>query len=134
MNILKVLQKKPKQQSKSFDPRVPSGLIAHTEKGYYYIKGSKRFKFVSERAMETWSIPAIDTKESMLAGIQVMGTIGLRDGSVVKDISDGKIYLISDNKRRHITNPDVLIWINSSIIDVSQKDISVHIEGDPLDE
>jgi hypothetical protein len=134
MNILKVLQKKPKHQSKSFTPKVPSGLIAHTEKGYYYIKGSKRFKFVSERAMETWSIPVIETKESMLAGIQVMGTIGLRDGTLVKDISDGKIYLISDNKRRHITNPDVLIWINSSIIDVSQKDISVHIEGDPLNE
>jgi len=132
MNILKVFQKS--KTNKSFTPKVPSGLIAHTEKGYYYIKGKKRFKFVSERAMETWSIPPINTKESLLAGIQIMGTIGLRDGSLVKDISDSKIYLISDNKRRHITNPDVLIWIGSSIIDVSQKDISVHIEGDPLDE
>ena len=134
MNILKVFHKKTLQQSKSFTPRVPSGLIAHTEKGYYYIKGQKRFKFVSERAMETWCIPPIDTKESMLAGILIMGTIGLRDGTVVRNISDSKIYLISDNKRRHITNPDVLIWIGSSIIDVSEKDISVHTEGDPLDE
>ena len=134
MNILKVFQKKQIPQNKSFTPNVPSGLIAHTEKGYYYIKGKKRFKFVSERAMETWCILPVDTKESILAGIQVMGTIGLRDGTIVRDISDGKIYLISDNKRRHITNPDVLIWIGSSIIDVSQKDISVHTEGDPLDE
>jgi hypothetical protein len=113
---------------------VPSGLIAQTEKGYFYIKGKKRFKFVSERAMSTWFLPIINTTEQKLAGFPQMGTLGLRDGSVVKDISDGKIYLISDNKKRHITNPDVLIWINSSIIDVSQKDILVHEDGDPLDE
>ena len=113
---------------------VPSGLIAHTEKGYFYVKGKKRFKFVSERAMNTWSLPVINIKEQYLAGITVMGSLGLRDGTLAKDISDGKIYLISDNKRRHITNPDVLIWMNSSIIEVSQKDILAHEEGDPLDE
>jgi len=133
MNILEVFKKKSKT-TKSFNPIVPSGLIAQTEKGYFYIKGKKRFKFVSERAMSTWFLPIINTTEQKLAGFPQMGTLGLRDGSVVKDISDGKIYLISDNKKRHITNPDVLIWINSSIIDVSQKDILVHEDGDPLDE
>jgi hypothetical protein len=134
MNILKAFQKKSQQQIKSFTPNVPSGLIAQTEKGYYYIKGKKRFKLVSERAMQTWNLPVINTKEEKMAGIPVMGVLGLRDGTIAKDISDGKIYLISDSKRRHITNPDVLIWMNSSIIDVSQKDISVHVEGDPIDE
>ena len=134
MNILKAFQKKSQQPIKSFTPNVPSGLIAQTEKGYYYIKGKKRFKLVSERAMETWNLPVINTKEEKMVGIPVMGVLGLRDGTIAKDISDGKIYLISDSKRRHITNPDVLIWMNSSIIDVSQKDISVHVEGDPIDE
>jgi len=134
MNILKAFQKKSQQPIKSFTPNVPSGLIAQTEKGYYYIKGKKRFKLVSERAMQTWNLPVINTKEEKMAGIPVMGVLGLRDGTIAKDISDGKIYLISDSKRRHITNPDVLIWMNSSIIDVSQKDISVHVEGDPIDE
>ena len=134
MNILKAFQKKSQQPIKSFTPNVPSGLIAQTEKGYYYIKGKKRFKLVSERAMETWNLPVINTKEEKMAGIPIMGILGLRDGTIAKDISDGKIYLISDSKRRHITNPDVLIWMNSSIIDVSQKDISVHVEGDPIDE
>ena len=134
MNILKVFQKKPQIQIKSFYPNVPSGLIAHTEKGYYYIKGKKRFKFVSERAMITWGLPVITTLEEKLAGITIFGVLGLRDGTLVKDISDGKIYLISDSKRRHVTNPDVLLWMNSSIIEVSQKDISVHVEGDPINE
>jgi len=132
MNILGLFKKK--LSIKLFTPNVPSGLIAYTEKGYFYIKGNKRFKFVSERAMSSWSLPIVKTKEEKLAGVTIMGTLGLRDGSIAKDISDGKIYLISDNKRRHITNPDVLIWLDSSIIDVSQKDILAHEEGDPLDE
>ena len=127
------LFKKEKPQVQ-YDPLVPSGLVAHTEKGYFYIKGKKRFKFISEKAMKTWSLPVIKTTETKLAGIVQMGTLGLRDGTVAKDISDSKIYLISDNKKRHIVNPDVLLWINSSIIEVSQKDILVHEDGDPLDE
>ena len=127
------LFKKEKPQVQ-YDPLVPSGLVAHTEKGYFYIKGKKRFKFISEKAMKTWSLPVIKTTETKLAGIVQMGTLGLRDGTVAKDISDSKIYLISDNKKRHIINPDVLLWINSSIIEVSQKDILVHEDGDPLDE
>ena len=117
-----------------FSPIVPSGLIAHTEKGYFYLKGKKRFKFVSDRAMKTWNLPVIETKEEKLAGFVLSGVLGFRDGTVIKDISDSKIYLISDSKKRHITNPDVLLWINSSIIEVSQKDILVHEDGDPLDE
>ena len=127
------LFKKEKPQVQ-YDPLVPSGLVAHTEKGYFYIKGKKRFKFISEKAMKTWSLPVIKTTEKKLAGIVQMGTLGLRDGTVAKDISDSKIYLISDNKKRHIINPDVLLWINSSIIEVSQKDILVHEDGAPLDE
>jgi hypothetical protein len=135
MNILKVLKKKsPQPLPKIFNPDVPSGLIAETEKGFFYIKGKKRFKFVSERSMQTWNLPIVKTLESRLTGFPIMGTLGLRDGTVAKDISDGKIYLISDSKKRHIVNPDVLIWLNSSIIEVSQKDILIHTDGDPLED
>jgi hypothetical protein len=134
MNILKAFQKKsPQLPPKTFNPDVPSGLIAETEKGFFYIKGKKRFKFVSERAMQTWDLPVVKTLESKLAGFPIMGTLGLRDGTLAKDISDSKIYLISDSKKRHIVNPDVLLWINSSIIEVSQKDILIHTDGDPLE-
>ena len=135
MSILKVFKKKsPQLPLKIFNPDVPSGLIAETEKGFFYIKGKKRFKFVSERAMQTWNLPVVKTLESKLAGYTIMGTLGLRDGTVAKDISDSKIYLISDSKKRHIVNPDVLLWLNSSIIEVSQKDILIHTDGDPLED
>jgi hypothetical protein len=124
---------KKKTNKHLYTPIVPSGLIAHTEKGYFYVKGKKRFKFVSDRAMLSWDLPIIETKEPMMAGFIVSGVLGFRDGSLVKDISDGKIYLISDSKRRHVVEPDVLEWIDSKIIKAGQKEIFVHEEGDKLD-
>lgn len=123
---------KKKQTKNTYTPIVPSGLIAHTEKGYFYVKGNKRFKFISDRAMNSWSLPIVDTKELMMSEYPISGVIGFRDGSLLKDISDGKIYLVSDNKRRHVVEPDVLEWINTPIIQAGQKEIFVHAEGDKL--
>jgi hypothetical protein len=131
MNILKAFQKKP--LSKIYNPLVPSGLIAFTENGYFYIKGIKRFKFVSEKAMLSWDLPVVTTTESKMAGFKIAGVLGFRDGSLVQNIADGKIYLISDSKRRHVTNPDVIAWVGKEVIKVSEKDISTHVEGDTLD-
>jgi len=125
------LFKKEKPQVQ-YNPTVPSGLIAHTEKGYFYVKGKKRFKFVSDRAMNSWQLPAIKTVEAMMVNYPVSGVLGFRDGTLVKDISDGKIYLISDSKRRHIIDPDVLEWMGTEVISVGQKELFVHPEGDKL--
>lgn len=131
MNILNRFKQKQKQ-NKSYNPVVPSGLIAHTEKGYFYIKGSKRFKFVSDRAMLSWELPIVETIEAIMIQFALNGLLGFRDGSLVKDVSDGKIYLISDSKRRHIVDPDVLEWIGSEVILAGQKEIFVHAEGEKL--
>ena len=131
MNILKKFQ--TKTPSKIYNPVVPSGLIAHTDKGYFYIKGEKKFRFISERAMHTWSLPIIKTNDNMLNKLVTAGTLGFRDGTLVQDISDGKMYLISDSKRRHILDPDVLEWMNTEVIKAGQKEILVHTEGEPLD-
>lgn len=132
MNILKALQKKPPQ--KIYNPLVPSGLIADTEKGYFYIKGGKRFKFVSERAMLSWNLPIIKTTDNVLSKLVIAGTLGFRDGSLVQDISDGKIYLISDSKRRHIVEPNVLEWLQADIIKAGLKEVLIHEEGEKLSE
>jgi len=130
MKLLKRILQKP--QNKIYSPLVPSGLIAHTEKGYFYIKGLKKFKFVSERAMLSWNLPVISTTDDKLSEFKLFGTLGFRDGTLIKDISDGKIYLVSDSKRRHVTDPDVLEWLNTIIIKASQKEVLIHEEGDPL--
>jgi len=61
-----------------------------------------------------------------------MGTLGFRDGTLIKDISDGKIYLISDSKRRHIIDPAVLNWLDTEMIRAGQKEVLIHEEGEPL--
>jgi len=130
MKLLKRILQKP--QNKIYSPLVPSGLIAHTEKGYFYIKGLKKFKFVSERAMLSWNLPVISTTDDKLSEFKLFGTLGFRDGTLIKDISDGKIYLVSDSKRRHVTDPDVLEWLNTDIVKASQKEVLIHEEGDKL--
>ena len=130
MNIPKVFQKRSPQ--KVYNPIVPSGLIANTEKGYFYIKGTKKFKFVSERAMLSWNLPIIKTSDKMVSNLPSAGLLGFRDGTLVKNIADGKIYLISDSKRRHIIDPDVLEWLDTKIITAGEKEISIHPEGDKL--
>jgi len=130
MKLLKRILQKP--QNKIYSPIVPSGLIAHTEKGYFYIKGLKKFKFVSERAMLSWNLPVISTTDDKLSEFKLFGTLGFRDGTLIKDISDGKIYLVSDSKRRHVTDPDVLEWLNTDIVKASQKEVLIHEEGDKL--
>ena len=126
------LFKKNSKQSKRYTPIVPSGLIAETEIGFFYIKGKKRFKFVSDRAMVSWNLPVVKTTESMISEYAVSGVLGFRDGSLIKDVSDSKIYLISDSKKRHIIDPDVLKWIEAKVVDVGQKEVLVHADGEKL--
>lgn len=133
MNILRVLKQKQTQSNKNHTPYVPSGLIAHTEKGYFYIKGKNKFKFISERAVLSWNLPVVTTSDDKLNKLMLVGTLGFRDGTLIKDVSDGKIYLVSDSKRRHIIDPDVMEWLNVEIIKAGQKEVLIHEEGDPLD-
>lgn len=130
MQLFKKLQK---TNNKVYNPVVPSGLIAKTDKGYFYIKGNKKFKFISERAMETWSLPVVKTTDDKLSKFSLSGTLGFRDGTLVKDISDGRIYLISDSKRRLIVEPEVFEWLPGEIKEVGRKEISVHTQGEILE-
>lgn len=121
---------------KFFSAFVPSGLIAETENGFFYIKENKRFKFVSEKAKDSWNLKVVNVKESTIAGIKISGLIGFRDGTIIKDFGSRKIYLISNNKKMQITNPDTLKSLGYSkqeIVHVSTKEASVHQDGGILD-
>jgi hypothetical protein len=117
------------------NPTVPGGLIARTEKGDFLVKGNKRFKFISDRARDSWMLRIVETNELAMQNIKVAGVIGFRDGTLIRDISSHKIYLISEYKKRHITNPDVIKSLGfdkKKVLLVSGREASVHQDGDVL--
>ena len=63
------------------------------------------------------------------------GKLGFRDGTLIKNIADGKMYLISQNKKRHIVDPDSFIKYGidrSKVIEVSESEANSHELGENL--
>lgn len=113
----------------------PSGIAVKTESGTYWIKDGKRFKLISDRAAQSWLFTTINASDSALINIKIAGKLGFRDGTLIKNIADGKMYLISQNKKRHITSPDIFNKFGldrSRLIEVSAVEIAAHDLGDDL--
>jgi len=114
---------------------IPSGLAAKTENGTYWIKDNKRFKLISDRAAKSWSFTTVLATEQAIASMKIAGKLGFRDGTLIKNISDGKMYLVSQNKRRHIVDPDSFLKYGldrSKVIEVSESEVNMHDLGDNL--
>lgn len=113
----------------------PSGTVVQSDKGLFYIKNGKRFR-VSTNVAESWRFPrVVSVMESALAGYKVAGRLGFREGSLLKNIADGKLYLISENKTRHIVSTDSLKLIGAETTQallVSADDLKIHQEGEEL--
>lgn len=128
---------KKKTQTKTvIDPIVfPSGLAVKTEKAIYWIKDGKRFRLISDRAANSWAFTTVKATEQAVSLMKVAGKLGFRDGSLIKNIADGKMYLISQNKRRHIVDPDSFDRYGldrSKLIEVSELEAAAHDLGENL--
>lgn len=113
----------------------PSGLAVTTDKGTYWIKDGKRYKLISDRAASSWCFTTVNATEAALSGIKLVGKLGFRDGTLIKNISDGKMYLISQNKKRHIVDPDSFTKYGldrSKLIEVSEAEANAHDIGEDL--
>lgn len=113
----------------------PSGIAVKTDKGIYWIKDGKRFKLISDRAAKSWLFTTVEATESSVAGMKLAGKLGFRDGTLIKNIADGKMYLISQNKRRHVVSPDIFIQYGldrSIILEVSDLEVNMHDLGENL--
>ena len=113
----------------------PSGLAVKTDKATYWIKDGKRYKLISDRAAKSWSFTTVNATEAALSGIKLMGKLGFRDGSLIKNIADGKMYLVSQNKLRHVVDPDIFDRYGldrSNLIEVSETEINAHDIGETL--
>lgn len=113
----------------------PSGIAVKTDKAIYWIKDGKRFRLISDRAAESWKFTTVNATESAVSSMKLVGKLGFRDGSLIKNIADGKIYLLSQNKLRHIVDPDSFTKYGldrSWIIEVSDNEINAHELGENL--
>jgi hypothetical protein len=113
----------------------PSGIAVKTDKDTYWIKDGKRYKLISDRAAKSWSFTTVNATESALTGFKVAGKLGFRDGALIKNIADGRIYLVSQNKLRHIVDPDSFIRYGlnrSDVVEVSEAEVLAHDLGDNI--
>ena len=134
--MLNLKRQKPIQKSLITSPtNFPSGIAVKTESATYWIKDGKRYKLISDRAAQSWCFTTVLATEAALSGIKLAGKLGFRDGALIKNVADGKMYLVSQNKLRHIVDPDSFNRYGldrSKIIEVSQKEISAHDLGENI--
>lgn len=122
----------------------PNGTFLETEKGYFYVVSkTKRYRITSLRCLRSWHPQrVVKTTEAAIRHYRTAAKMKFRNGSLIWNISDGKIYLIEDGKRRWLKNPDwfYLLGLDPSdlrfnmkkTICVSQDDLSLHELGEDL--
>lgn len=131
----KIFKSTPEVSIISQPTNFPSGIAVKTEKSTYWIKDGKRYRLISDRAAKSWMFPTVLATENALASFKLAGKLGFRDGTLIKNISDGRIYLVSQNKKRHITSPDVFEKYGldrSLILEVSEEEANMHEQGENL--
>lgn len=112
----------------------PYGLCIRTEAGYFLIREKCRFRIPTERTLQSWRMDVLESSEAAVAHLKILTKVGFRDGTIIMNIADGKSYLISHNKKRHIQDPDIdkygLNWDNTII--VSEEEANLHEDGEVL--
>ena len=134
--MLNLKRRKPIQKSLiTSATNFPSGIAVKTDKDTYWIKDGKRYRLISDRAAQSWFFTTVLATEAALSGIKIVGKLGFRDGTLIKSVADGKMYLVSQNKLRHIVDPDSFNRYGldrSKMIEVSEKEISAHDLGESI--
>ncbi len=127
--IRKMWKKKPQTKTSIQPPLVPtaypSGVAVFDGVNTYFIKNNKKYRIISERAVKSWGFKVWYGSPESLSKIVLGGILAFRDGSVIKDVSNGKIYLVVNGMKQHITTPDFFtkFGVNPEyIIEVSAKE------------
>lgn len=129
--------RKTQKQTQSDKVDYPTGTFIHTEAGYFYIVSpTTRYRLISKRVLDSWKPHrVVETTEAAVAAFKVYAKMKFRNGSLLYSQASGSMYLVSDNKLRHITNPDWLTRLGARRADavwVSLNEINLHEKGEPL--
>lgn len=132
---MKWFQPKPRITPPQQPVAYPSDVVVETESGYWFIKGKSCFRLFSDRVLDSWQVDTLPGSDASVSKFKNVGVLGFRNGTLVKNIADGRYYLISENKRRHIVSPDVFEYYGFDMayaMTVSQAEIDIHEEGEVL--
>jgi len=132
---VKWFQPKPSSSVPQQPVNYPSDVVVETESGYWYIKGKSKLRIFSDRSLDSWQVDTLPGSDASVSKFKQVGVLGFRNGTLVRNIADGRYYLISENKRRHIVSPDVFEYYGFDMayaMSVSQAEIDIHDEGEVL--
>ena len=105
--------------------------MSHNEP-IYFTRG-KYYTFISHRAYWSWGMTPVVVSGLPPIHQEEGGRLGFRDGSLIQNAKDGKIYLISGAKRRLLTAPMGDYGFDySQVIEVSDAEIQFHVEGESI--
>jgi hypothetical protein len=101
------------------------------------MKDGKRYRITSDEVYLSWSFPlTVITSEDALKNYPVaVSKLPFRDGSLLNNIADGKLYLVSEGVLRQITSPAVLERLQRTKDDcvlVSEADIKFMKKGENI--
>jgi hypothetical protein len=122
----------------------PAGTFIETEAGYFYIVNSaKRYRITTTRCLASWRPHrVVKTTEAAVKRYRISSKLKFRNGSLIWNISDGRIYLIENGLRCWVKNPE---WFRilgldpadlkfnmDKVMCVSQADLNLHEIGEDL--
>lgn len=115
----------------------PPGVFVESEKGWFMIgKDNKRYRIITKRCLDSWSPQrVIKTTEAALKNYRVAAKLRFRNGSLLVNVADGKVYLVVEGERRHLTSPEDFQRIGAVYgggIPVSEEEINLHKLGEPF--
>ena len=131
-------RRKSTEKMKIVEPKkYPSGTCVRTPSGIWYLKGGKKFRVLSERVLSSWNFPrVVDTSDIAISKYPYAGKLGLREGTYFIDTRSAQRFLVSENKKRQIVNPD---WFELLGLDpatplwVSADEADLHLAGEVLE-
>jgi hypothetical protein len=125
---------KKKSKNTRLDLIPPSGLFVRTPAMKIFFSKAGGLFEVSEIHFPSWNAEALPVLPLALKDLPIKGKLGFRDGTLVKDFVGGRIYLISDSKKRLIADPGALAQLGGeqSVITVPSWAIELHMDGEEI--